>query len=129
MTTSEVAARFVELCSQFKNFDAMKELYADNIVSVEAAPRPNGSLETAGKAAVIEKSAGWAGVHEIHGASCTGPYILHDRFAVNFVFDITPKSTGKRMSVAEIAVYTVAGGKITREEFFYGVDAAAGLAR
>jgi hypothetical protein len=33
------------------------------------------------------------------------------------------------MSVAEIAVYTVAGGKITREEFFYGVDAAAGLAR
>ena len=129
MTTSEVAARFVELCSQFKNFDAMKELYADDIVSVEASPRPNGSLETAGKAAVIEKSAGWAGATEIHGGSITGPYLLQDRFAVNFAFEVTPKATGKRLSVQEIAVYTVANGKITREEFFYGVDAAAGLAR
>lgn len=129
MTTAAVAARFVELCSQFKNFDAMKELYADNIVSVEASPGPNGSQETPGKAAVIAKSVAWAGLNEIHGASCTGPYILDNRFAVNFVFEITPKSTGKRISVAEIAVYTVEDGKITREEFFYGNDAADGLKR
>lgn len=129
MSTASVAARFVELCSQFKNFDAMNELYADNIVSVEASPRPNGSLETAGKGAVIEKSVGWAGANEIHGATCTGPYILDNRFAVNFTFDITPKSTGKRVTVAEIAVYTVSGDKITREEFFYGTDAADGLKR
>ena len=129
MSTATVAARFVELCSQFKNFDAMNELYADNIVSVEASPRPNGSHETAGKAEVIQKSVGWAGANEIHGASCEGPYILMDRFAVVFEFQITPKATGKRTAVREIAVYTVSGGKITREEFFYGNDAADGLKR
>jgi len=120
MDTATVAARHVELCSQFKNFEAMQELYADDIVSVEATPRPNGLLETAGKAAVIEKSAGWAGAHEIHGAAIEGPFLLADRFSVIFDFEVTPKATGKRVKLREIAVYTVAGGKITREEFYYG---------
>ncbi|MBK7926121.1 MAG: nuclear transport factor 2 family protein [Bryobacterales bacterium] len=128
MDTATVAARLVELCSQFKNFEAMQELYADDIVSVEASPRPNGSLETKGKEAVIGKSKDWAAAHEIHGAAIHGPFLLQDRFAVTFQFDVTPKATGTRASNEEIAVYTVAGGKITREEFFYGVNANA-LAR
>lgn len=128
MDTATVAARLVELCSQFKNFEAMQELYADAIVSVEASPRPSGSLDTMGKEAVIAKSAGWAAAHEIHGAAIHGPFLLQDRFAVTFHFDVTPKATGKRVSTEEIAVYTVAGGKITREEFFYGPNSSA-LAR
>jgi hypothetical protein len=28
--------------------------------------------------------------------------------------------SGQRSSMAEVAVYTVAGGRIVREEFFYG---------
>ena len=106
----------------------MKELYADDIVSVEASPRPNGSLETLGKGPVLEKSGGWAGAHEIHGATTEGPFLLQDRFAVKFVFEVTPKATGKRVTLHEIAVYTVANGKITREEFFYGQNAES-LAR
>ena len=128
MNTATVAARLVELCSQFKNFEAMQELYADDIVSVEASPRPNGSLDTTGKEAVIGKSAGWAAAHEIHGAAIHGPFLLQDRFAVTFQFDVTPKSTGKRAATEEIAVYTVADGKIVREEFFYGAQSEA-LAR
>ena len=128
MNTSEVAGKFVTMCNQGKNFDVMKELYAGNIVSVEAVRRKTGSFETAGKAEVIQKSAEWAGAHEIHGGKVDGPFLLGDRFAVVFEFDVTVKATGERIQDREIAVYTVANSLITREEFFYG-DGAKALAR
>ena len=91
----------------------------------EAHPCP---LETAGKAAVIQKSAEWAAAHEIHGATVDGPFVLGDKFAVVFEFEVTPKATGKRVKDREIGVYTVANGLIVREEFFYG-EGAQSLAR
>ena len=128
MTTPEVANKFVELCRQGKNFDVMQQLYDENIVSVEAVRRKTGSFETAGKAAVIQKSAEWAGAYEIHGGAVDGPFLLSDKFAVVFEFDVTSKATGERVKDREIAVYTVANGLIVREEFFYGEGAKA-LAR
>ena len=128
MTTPELANKFVEMCKQGKNFDVMQQLYDDKIVSVEAVRRKTGSFETTGKAAVIQKSAEWAGAHEIHGATVEGPYLLNDQFAVVFEFDVTPKATGTRVKNREIAVYTAANGLITNEEFFYSPDAKA-LAR
>lgn len=128
MTTSELANKFVAMCKEGKNFDVMQQMYDENIVSVEAERRRTGSFETTGKSAVIQKSAEWAGVHEIHGATVDGPFLLGDRFAVVFDFDVTPKATGQRGNNREIAVYTVANGLIMREEFFYGEDATA-LAR
>ena len=41
-----------------------------------------------------------------------------DRFGVVFEMDAEPKG-GSRFKMKEIAIYTVADGKITREEFFY----------
>lgn len=128
MTTSEVANKFVTLCKEGKNFDVMQTLYDEKIVSVEAVRRKTGNFETTGKSAVIQKSAEWAGAHEIHGSTVDGPFLLEDKFAVVFEFDVTPKATGKRVKDREIAVYTVANGLIVREEFFYGEDAKA-LAR
>ena len=128
MTTSELADKFVEMCRAGKNFDVMQQLYHDNIVSVEAARRSTGSFETAGKSAVIQKSAEWAGAHEIHGGAVDGPFLLGNKFAVVFEFDVTPKATGQRSKNREIAVYTVANSLIEREEFFYGEGATA-LAR
>jgi ketosteroid isomerase-like protein len=128
MTTSELASKFVQMCKEGKNFDVMKQLYDENIVSVEAARRSTGSFETSGKSAVIQKSAEWAAAHEIHGGTVDGPFLLTDKFAVVFEFDVTPKATGQRVKNREIAVYTVANGLINREEFFYGEGANA-LAR
>lgn len=124
MTTQEVAIRLVTLCKEFKNFDAMNELYADEIVSVEAVAGPHGPHETAGKAAVIKKSADWAAEHEIHSGLVDGPFVAQDKFGTIFDFDVTNKASGIRMHLKEIAVYTVANGKITREEFLYALPAA-----
>ena len=128
MTTSEIASKFVQMCREGKNFDVMKQMYDESIVSVEATRRSTGNFETSGKAAVIQKSAEWAGVHEIHGGTVDGPFLLGDRFAVVFEFEVTPKATGKREKIREVAVYTVADDLIVREEFFYGEGSAA-LAR
>ena len=128
MTTRELADKFVQMCKEGKNFDVMKQLYHDDIVSVEAEVRKTGSHETSGKEAVIQKSAEWAAAHEIHGATVEGPFLLGDEFGVVFEFDVTPKATGRRVSNREIALYTVADGLITREKFYYGPGANA-LAR
>jgi predicted ester cyclase len=46
-----------------------------------------------------------------------------DQFAVRFTMDVTPKTgdtAGQRMQMTEIGLYTVQGGKITEERFFFG---------
>ena len=44
-----------------------------------------------------------------------------NQFIVHFKFDVTPKHTGKRMTMEEMGLYTVENGKITKEEFFYAM--------
>lgn len=115
MSVQSVAKRFVELCNQGKNFDVMQTMYSPDIVSVESEGR-----ETAGQAAVIQKSVNWAAGITIHGEKVLGPYFFgKDKFAVHFTFEVTPKSTGVRVAQQEVGVYTVgADDKITREEFY-----------
>lgn len=119
MTTAEIAHRLVSLCQEHKNFDAMNELYADDIVSVEAMPNAEGHFETVGKPAVIQKSMDWAAAHDIHSGTTTGPFVAQNRFAVLFDFDVTNKASGHRMQLREVAVYTVDAGQIVREEFLF----------
>jgi ketosteroid isomerase-like protein len=115
MSTQSIAKRFVELCNEGRNFDVMREMYAEDIVSVEAS-----GAQTAGKAPVIQKSERWAAANEIHGEKVRGPFFNgSDQFAVIFHFEVTRKDTGERISLEEVAVYTVQGEKITREQFFY----------
>jgi hypothetical protein len=115
MSISTVAAKFVELCNQGKNFDVMRTMYAPEIVSVEGDGK-----ETAGQGPVIKKSEVWQGNNEIHSERVKGPFFNGpDQFAVHFTFEVTPKATGKRVTLEEVGVYTVKGDKITREQFFY----------
>jgi hypothetical protein len=115
MSTRTVAAKFVELCNQGKNFDVMRSMYAPDIVSVEGDGK-----ETAGQGPVIKKSEVWQGNNEIHGEKVRGPFFNGpDQFAVHFTFEITRHSNGKRETIEEVGLYTVKGDKITREQFFY----------
>ena len=118
MSLETVARKFVEMCNQGKNFDVMETMYAPTIVSVEGDGR-----ETAGQQPVIQKSRVWQTNNEIHGEKVRGPYFNGPaQFAVHFTFEVTPKATGKRITLEEVGVYWVKDDKITREQFFYDGD-------
>ena len=119
MTTLEVGNRLVELCREGKNDEAMKELYSPDIVSVEAGAPPAMSAETRGIDAVVAKGVWWAENHTIHSAKVEGPFPHGDRFIVRFTYDITIKQANQRVTMDEAALFTVANGKVVREEFFY----------
>jgi hypothetical protein len=84
--------------------------------SIEGSAR----MAWAGRKAMDEKAAWWNSSHTMHGASAEGPYIGATGFAVKFRVDVTDNSSGKRMLMEEVGVYTVQNGKIIREEFMGG---------
>lgn len=121
-STIEIANTLVEMCRQGKNHDAIRELYADDVVSVEAGvPSPEMSPVATGRDAVLAKGEWWMNNHEIHDAQVTGPWPNGDQFIVMFKYDVTFKPAARRFVMEEAALYTVKDGKISHEAFFYGM--------
>ncbi len=120
MNTQEVANRLVSLCREGKNFQAIEELYADNIVSIE----PDGSQApyTEGLDNVKAKEAGFfESVEEMHSSSVSDPIVSGDHFSCSMEMDLTFKGMG-RMQMNEVAVYEVKDGKIVKENFFFNMN-------
>ncbi len=120
MNTQQVAEKLVELCNNNQSDAVVDELYADNIVSVEpmfdAAAGETGIAE--GITAIREKHAWWEANHEVHRSRAEGPYMgqRDNEFMVKFIIDVTPRGASK-VHLEELAHYTVADGRIVREEF------------
>lgn len=125
MSALEVGNRLVELCKSGKGMEAIDQLYADHVVSVEAMQgSPEMPQQVEGIDAVRGKNEWWYANNEVHGMSIDGPWPHGDRFALKFDLDVTAKAgpmAGNRMQMSEIALYTVENGKIAREEFFYAM--------
>ena len=116
MTISDIAHDLVALCKAGKFDEAGEKYWADDVVSVEAM---GDNAELHGKEAVRGKGEWWANAHEIHSVEVEGPYVNGDEFAVRFKMDVTVKETGARQAMDEVGVYTIEGGKIAEERFFY----------
>ncbi|MEM7671696.1 MAG: nuclear transport factor 2 family protein, partial [Pseudomonadota bacterium] len=116
-----IAEALCDHCRNGTEGEALQTLYAPDAVSVESVPMPGtDARETHGVEGIQGKHAWWAEAMEVHEAKVDGPY-LHgeDRFAVIFETDVTEKASANRMQMKEVGIYTVDGGKISREEFFY----------
>ena len=124
MTTQELAQGFTNLLKQGA-FDKAGPMYwADDVVSIEPMPGPQAT--SSGRAAVDAKGEWWYANHEVHSVQVEGPYVHGDQFIVRFTIDVTPKTgeaAGKRMRMDESGLYTVRGGKIVEERFFFGGSA------
>lgn len=122
MEIKKVGEKLVELCRQGKNGEAIDTLYDKNIVSVEAMGNADMPAEMRGIDAIRGKGEWWIANHDVHSAEATGPYVNGDRFAVDFHYEVTPKTgpmAGQRQTMKEVALYEVKDGKIVREEFYY----------
>jgi hypothetical protein len=119
MNTQEVALKLVQFCREGKNVDAINELYADNVLSLE---HPGSPMErTEGKEGVLGKNYQWyESVSDVHNIKISDPVITGDFFAVGMFMDVTYKKSG-RMQMNEIAVYQVKDGKIVFEQFHYSM--------
>ena len=117
MTVQAIAADLVALCKAGKFDESGEKYWADDVVSIEAMPGDMARIT--GKAAVRGKGEWWAANHEVHAFEVTGPFVNGDQFVVGFKMDITPKSTGERVTMDEVGLYTVRDGKIVEERFFY----------
>ena len=122
MKTAEIAKKYVALVKEHKHQECLTELFAKDATSVESMAPPGGEKTATGVEAIAAKSKWWVENHEVHKAEVFGPYPHDDRFAVRFLYDITNKPSGKRMTMDEVGLFTVQNGKIVREEFFYPTE-------
>src|SRR5262249_14217659 len=114
--TLRVADQLVALWRAGKLLEAGEQFWAPDVVSIE---RFQGDMaRLTGRKALAEKGNWWAGAHEIHSIEVGDPYVNGDQFIVRFVFDVTVRQSGKRMSLDELASYTIRGGRIVEEKYF-----------
>jgi hypothetical protein len=117
MKTEEIAQRLVVLCREGKWEAAQKELYAENVVSIEPRATPAFEKETRGLAAVVEKGKKFTAMTEkMHSLSVSEPIVANSSFACTMTLDLTMKGQG-RMNMRELCVYEVKDGKIVLEQF------------
>ena len=117
MSTEQVATDIVKLCQAGKFAEAGEKYWADDVKSVEAMGE---NAEVRGKDAARGKGEWWSNAHEVHGVEVEGPFVNGDQFVVRFKMDVTIKDSGQRITMDEMAVYTVDDDKIIEERFFYG---------
>jgi hypothetical protein len=119
MSSNDIGTKYVAMCREGKQAEVLSELFSPDAVSVEASAPAGMERTVKGIEGIRGKSKWWASNHTVHKAELFGPYPHDDRFAVRFVYDITNKPSNKRFTMDEVGLFTVANGKIVKEEFFY----------
>ena len=111
---------FVQAMQDRRGISHIDQVYAEKAESVEAVVPPGRDVRIAkGRDAISAKREDWAATHDIHRLTADGPYVHPpNQFAVRYEAEVTQKATGRKMTLREIAVYSVEAGKIVREEFF-----------
>ena len=118
MTNHEIANKLVELCRKGDFETALKELFSEDAVSIEAYASPAFEKETKGLPAIIEKGGKFNSmVEEMHGITLSEPVVAGNSFALSMRLDAVMKERGP-MDITELCVYKVKDGKIISEEFF-----------
>jgi len=115
MDAADVARTFAEHCKAGR-YEEAEELWADDVVSIEAMPGEHERAE--GREAIKKKHAWWEENFTVHSEACEGPYVNGDQFAMTFTMDVTGPD-GERMQMTEVALYTVRDGRIVEERFMY----------
>jgi hypothetical protein len=96
------------------DFPLWDKHWHSDFVSVEGD-----GMEFKGRKAVEGKHEWWFNNFTVHSCKAQGPYVGKDGFALSLTMDIEAKDGSfPRMTMQEIAHYTVQDGKVTREEFF-----------
>jgi ketosteroid isomerase-like protein len=116
MDIETIARDVAALAGAGKDEEIAEKYWADSVVSIEKDESP--MRVTRGKKEVHAKGTWFMENHTVHSVKCDGPYIHESQFALRLTYDLTPKASGQRMQMDEVALYTVKDGKIVEERFF-----------
>ena len=120
MSIQDIANDFAAICRTGDFTTPGEKYWADDVASIEAGGPPGMDPVSRGKDAARAKGEWWSGAHEIHESRVHGPFVNGDQFTLGFHMELTVKATGAKVSMDEVALYTVKDGKIVEERFFYG---------
>ncbi|SNR98408.1 nuclear transport factor 2 family protein [Antarctobacter heliothermus] len=123
VTLKEIADALVAGCREGHELEILDKLYAADAVSVEAMAMPGmDSPETHGIDGIKGKHAWWSSNFEVLESTVSGPFLHGDSsFAVIFEMKAKHRESGEVSDMHEVAIYTVGGGKIVREAFYYNM--------
>lgn len=118
MTTKEIAERLVMHCRKAAWESAQRELFAEDVTSIEPSATPVFDKQTKGLQAIIEKGKKFDEMVEtMHALTVSDPVAADSSFACTMQMDVTMKGQG-RMKMTELCVYQVKDGKIVSEQFY-----------
>jgi hypothetical protein len=99
---------------------AGNRFWAPDVTSVEPAELPGGIRATvSGIEAVRTKCNARFGASRIDEIGIDGPFVTGNQFALFLDLVMVDPATGARQPFTEIALYTVRGGQIAEERYFY----------
>lgn len=118
MTTQEVADRLVELCRKGDFIVALKELYAEDAVSIEPYEIPGFDKETKGLPNMLKKADLFESMIEArHSQTVSEPLVCKTAITFKLTMELTMKGK-ERSRMEELCVYQLRDGKIISEQFF-----------
>jgi ketosteroid isomerase-like protein len=124
MALADVASGLVKLCRKGKFLNAVDKYYSVDIVSIEPVDSPHMPAQQSGIEQIREKNKWFEDNFEVHSVQVDGPFLGKGQFAVRYVLEVTPKASGQRVTMNEMALYSVKNGKVVREEFYYNANSA-----
>ncbi|WP_417208336.1 SnoaL-like domain-containing protein [Antarctobacter sp.] len=121
MDLKAIADELVAGCREGRELENLDKIYAADAVSVEAMPMQGmDSAETHGIDGIKGKHAWWTSTFEVVDVKVSGPFLHGDSsFAVIFEMKAKHRESGEISDMHEVGIYTVGGGKIVREAFYY----------
>ena len=118
---ADIANDYAAMLAAGEALAAAQKYWADDIVCFAPVDPPSDQPVLAtGKNAALARLALWLDGNGIGEVLIDGPFITGDQFALFIDMEITRRATGARQPFSEIATYTVRGGAIVEERFFYG---------
>lgn len=118
MTTQEIAEKLISYCREGKWETAQKELYAADVVSIEAEASPAFEKVTQGLTGIIAKGKAFDSmVEEFYSLTVSEPLVEGAAFAITMKMDLKLKGQ-ERGIMSELCVYEVKGGKVISEQFY-----------
>ncbi|MFM5955206.1 MAG: SnoaL-like domain-containing protein [Novosphingobium sp.] len=116
----ELARDFTALLRAGQFVAAGDRYWSRNVTSIEPADLPGGIRAIVhGVADTRSKCAARFGTARIEEIVIDGPFVTGDQFALFLDLVTVDPASGTRRPFTEIALYTVRGGRISEERYFY----------